>query len=141
MLHDRRVPGSRANIDHIVVTRRRVWVIDSKSHQGRLRRSVEGWLIGPRIERLIVGGRDRTELVDGVLGQVELVRGVAGNVPVTGVLCFTDAQWPLRGGPFTIRDVHVVWARRLVKLLAADQPGGIEVAAIRELVAAHLPPA
>jgi Nuclease-related domain. len=141
VLHDRRVPASRANIDHIVVTRGRVWVIDSKSHQGRLRRSVEGWLIGPRIERLIVGARDRTELVDGVLGQVELVRGVVGNVPVTGVLCFTDAQWPLLGGPFTIRGVHVVWPRRLVKLLTADQPGGIEVAAIRELLAARLPPA
>src|SRR5690606_36481935 len=28
VLHDRRIPGSRANIDHLVVTPSGVWVID-----------------------------------------------------------------------------------------------------------------
>lgn len=30
VLHDLRIPGSKANVDHIVVAGRRVWVIDSK---------------------------------------------------------------------------------------------------------------
>lgn len=30
VLHDLRIPGAKANIDHVVVSGRRVWVIDSK---------------------------------------------------------------------------------------------------------------
>src|SRR4051794_15509835 len=33
VLHDRRVPRSRANIDHLVVARSGVWVVDSKRYQ------------------------------------------------------------------------------------------------------------
>src|SRR5690242_2107300 len=33
VIHDRRVPGSSANIDHIVVTHSGIWVIDAKRHQ------------------------------------------------------------------------------------------------------------
>jgi hypothetical protein len=130
VLHDRRVPRSRANIDHIVVTRGRVWVIDAKSHRGQVRRRVDGWLVGRRTERLIVGRRDCTELVDDLQQQVELVRRVMGDVPVTGALCFTDAQWPFLTWAFTIRDVPIVSVRRLVRLLTSDQPGGIDVPAV-----------
>lgn len=35
VLHDRRIPGSRANIDHLAVTPTGVWVIDAKKYQGR----------------------------------------------------------------------------------------------------------
>ena len=31
LLHDRRIPGSRANIDHIAVTAAGIWVIDAKA--------------------------------------------------------------------------------------------------------------
>ena len=34
-LHDRRVPGTRANIDHVVVSPGGVWVIDAKRYKGR----------------------------------------------------------------------------------------------------------
>jgi len=40
VLHDRRLPGRAGNIDHVVVGRRRVWVVDSKAYRGRLR---AGW--------------------------------------------------------------------------------------------------
>jgi hypothetical protein len=54
-----------------------------------------------------VGSRDCTKLVDGVLKQVDVVRGVLGNdVPVLGVLCFVEADWPLIGGNFTTRGVQ-----------------------------------
>ncbi len=60
VLHDRRIPGSRANIDHLVVAPSGVHVIDSKKYQGRPERRAEGGLFRPRVERLVVGGRDRT---------------------------------------------------------------------------------
>jgi hypothetical protein len=33
-MHDRRIPRSKASIDHIVVTPGGVWVIDSPRHAG-----------------------------------------------------------------------------------------------------------
>jgi hypothetical protein len=38
VLHDRAVPGGRANIDHIAVVPSGVWVIDTKRYHGRVRR-------------------------------------------------------------------------------------------------------
>jgi hypothetical protein len=37
VLHDRQVPGSRANLDHLVVGPSGVWVIDSKTTRSRVR--------------------------------------------------------------------------------------------------------
>ena len=36
VLHDRRIPGSRANIDHIAVAPTGVWVIDTKRYKGKV---------------------------------------------------------------------------------------------------------
>src|SRR5206468_2692354 len=36
VLHDRRIPGSRANIDHVLVSRAGVFVIDTKQYKGRV---------------------------------------------------------------------------------------------------------
>lgn len=45
---------------------------------------------------MIVAGRDRSKLVDGVLKQVDVVHGLVGDdVPVRGVLCLVEADWPL----------------------------------------------
>lgn len=38
VLHDRRIPGSRANIDHLAVTPAGVFVIDAKKYKGRASR-------------------------------------------------------------------------------------------------------
>lgn len=120
VLHDRRIPRTKANIDHIVITPGGVWVIDTKRYRGqRPARRVEGGLFSPRREILLVGGRTQTKRVDAVSGQVERVRSVVGEVPVRGVLCFVDAEWPLFGGDFTVAGVEVVWPRLLQKRLTA----------------------
>jgi hypothetical protein len=137
VLHDRRIPGSRANIDHIVVTKAGIWVIDTKRYKGRPELKIEGGILRPRVEKLLVGGRDCTKLVDGVIRQAELVREVAVDVPVTGTLCFVDADWPLIGGSFTTRNVHVLWPKRLVKALADASAGAVDVAAVRESLASR----
>jgi len=36
VLHDRRIPGTRANIDHIAVAPSGVWVIDAERYKGKL---------------------------------------------------------------------------------------------------------
>jgi hypothetical protein len=135
VLHDRRIPGTKANIDHIVITRAGIWVIDAKRYKGRPELKVEGGLLRPRVEKVLVGRRDCTKLVDGVLRQVDLLRGVVGDVPVVGALCFVEADWPLIGGSFTTRGVHVLWPKRLAKFLFEGKPADIDVAALRDSVA------
>jgi hypothetical protein len=133
VLHDRRVPGSRANIDHIVVSSAGVWVIDAKRYKGkRPELRVEGGILRPRVESLRVGGRDQTKLVDGVTSQVERVAGAVADpdVVVRGVLCFLEADWPLIGGDFTVRDIAVVWPRLLTKRISAAAPAAIDVDAV-----------
>lgn len=137
VVHDRRIPGTRANIDHIAITRGGVWVIDAKRYTGRPALTIEGGILRPRVEKVLVGRRDCTKLVDGVLKQVELVRDVVGDTPVTGVLCFVDADWPLIGGAFTTRGVHVLWPGRLAKLLTERGEGDVDVAATRHAVASR----
>lgn len=143
LLHDRRIPGTRANIDHLAVTPAGVLVIDAKRYVGqRPALVVEGGLFRPRVEKLRVGSRDQTKLVDGVLKQVELVAGLVGDaLPVRGCLCFIEADWPLIGGAFTVRGVDVLWPKKLYPRLAAAGPFDASVAEAHALLAAALPPA
>ncbi len=113
VLHDRRIPRSRANIDHIVTCPGGVFVIDAKQYQGRPQLRVDGGIFRERTETMLVGSRDCSKLVDGVLKQVGLVRDVIADesVPVRGFLCFVDADWPLFGGSFTTRQRHRLVAK------------------------------
>lgn len=122
VLHDRRVPRSRANIDHLAITSAGVFVIDPKRYVGqRPALRVEGGLLRPRVEKLMVSGRDRTNLVEGVLKQVALVRVIVGDeMPVAGILCFVEGDWPLIGGPFSTRGVEVTYPRKLYRRLAME---------------------
>jgi hypothetical protein len=143
VLHDRRIPPSRANIDHLAVTGTGVWVIDAKRYRGRPELRVEGGFLRPRVEKLLVGVRDCTKLVDGVEKQVDLVRDiVARELPVQGVLCFVEADWPLIGGAFRIRQVETLWPKKLYTKLR--EPGPIDahtIAGTHKRLATTLPPA
>lgn len=140
VLHDRRIPGTKANIDHIAITPAGVWVIDAKKYKGRPELKIEGGILRPRVEKVLVGRRDCTKLVDGVLKQIDLVRDVVGEVPVTGALCFVEADWPLVGGAFATRGVQALWPKRLIKLLS-ESVGATDVSSTRQTLAAHFPPA
>ena len=141
VLHDRRIPGSKANIDHIVITRSGIWVIDAKRYQGRPELKVDGGILRTRVERVLVGRRDCTTLVDGVLKQVEVVRDLVGDIPITGALCFVDADWPLVGGSFSTRGVHVLWPKKLTKALTETIGGGVDVLSVHASVAERFKPA
>ena len=149
VLHDRRIPRTRANFDHIVISRRGVFVVDAKKYTGRPALRVEGGLFRPRTETLVVGGRDCSSLVDGVLKQVDLVRTALDDptVPVTGALCFVAGDWPLIGGAFETRGVHVLWSKRLVQFITAlpsardTVPPTVDVSSVRARLARAFPPA
>lgn len=139
VLHDRRIRGTRANIDHLVVTRSAVWVIDAKKYSGRPERLVEGGLFSPRREKLLVGRRDRTKLVEGVQWQIERVSEALPGIPVRGALCFVDSDWGLFASAFSVQGVDVVWPKRIPKLLATSG-GGMDVEKVAgELAAAFRP--
>lgn len=75
VLHDRKIPGSRANIDHLVIARSGVWSIDAKEYKGAVAKvDVGAW---SRADfRLKVAGRDRTKLLDGLGWQMGRAREV-----------------------------------------------------------------
>ncbi|SMO80535.1 nuclease-related domain-containing protein [Propioniciclava tarda] len=135
VLHDRRIPKTSANIDHLVICPSGVYVVDAKHYPGagpELR--VDGGILRPRTELLIVGRRDRTHLVDGMHKQLDLVRAAlsdAPEVPIHGVLCFIGADWPLIGGAFTVRGVAVMWPKKLKALLATA--GDLDADSIADL--------
>lgn len=141
LLHDRRIPKTRANIDHLAVTAGGVFVIDAKRYRGRPHLRVDGGFLRPRVERLFIGSRDGNRLVDGVLKQVEVVRGVVGDeVPVRGVLCFLDADWPLFGGSFTTREVETLWPKKLYGHLRGAGPLPVDtIDRLHRTLAARLP--
>lgn len=135
VLNDRRIQGKKANIDHMVVCPSGVFVVDAKRYRNsRPELRVEGGLFRPRAELLYVEGRDRTSLVEGMHKQVALVRAALVDqpeVPVRGVLCFVDADWPLIGGAFTVNDVAVLWPKKLKALLA--ESGSVDQNQIADL--------
>lgn len=141
-LHDRRIPGRRANIDHIVVAPSGIYVVDAKRYQGKVERRDKGTLLRTDL-RLYVGRRDCSRLLDGMGGQVEAVRAVVGTAPpVHPVLCFVDSDWGLFTRPFRMRGVLVCWPRALAKRVRAPDAGTPEqVAHLAELLTERLPPA
>lgn len=142
VMHDRRIRGTRANIDHIAIGPSGVWVIDAKRYKDkRPELRVGGGLFRPRVESLRVGGRDGTKLVDGVKSQVDRVREALADdtIPITGVLCFLEADWPLLGGSFIVDDVHVVWPRLLIKRMMEAPIVAFDVDAIDARLAQAFP--
>lgn len=142
LLHDRRMPGGRGNIDHLAIAPAGVFVIDAKDIKGKVRIAKPLF----RAEKLLIAGRNRPKLIDGLDRQVAVVRAALDDnghpdVSVQGVLCFTKADLPLLG-TLKIRGHLLLYRKALAKRLNADGP--LESAAIDAL--AHtlveaLPPA
>jgi hypothetical protein len=127
VLHDRRIPGTKANIDHLVISPAGVFVIDTKNYSERVeQRDLGGWF-KPDL-RLYVGGRDRTKLVSGMARQVEKVRSVLAtrhewkDFPVTPTILFIgNDNWTLLAmRPLRFGSVQALWGKALGKLICAD---------------------
>jgi len=120
--HDRRIPASLANIDHIAVCSTGVYVIDTKNYGGHPRVETIGGG-SATAQRLYVGRDDRSELAYGVRRQVGVVRvTLAGDdIPVRGVLCFVGASWEVLNG-YVVAGVAVTSPERLADLLTIAGP-------------------
>ncbi len=137
-LHDRRIPGSQANIDHVVVAPSGIWIVDSKNYRGRIERR------GRRSDpRLFVRGRDRTNLVEGMAKQYDAVRCAMTNadVPIHRVLCFTGAEWPFFAKPFALDGIWITWPKALVESIRRASAHGLQVSDISTELATRLPAA
>ncbi len=142
LLHDRRMPGGYGNIDHLAIAPGGVFVIDAKNIQGKVR--VANPLFGA--PKLMIRGRDRTKLIDGLDRQVHAVRRALTasghpDVPVQGVLCFISADLPLFG-TLHMRGYSLLHRRALARRLNKEgplQPPTIDLLA--RALAASLPSA
>jgi hypothetical protein len=109
VLHDLAVPGSRANIDHLVIGPGGIFVIDSKQYRGRLRLDPSGWLwhghypLAPTLQA-----------VSFEADQAALVLPDPGVV-VVPIVAVHGAQVPW--GKVVMEGVPVVPARRLPSML------------------------
>ncbi len=122
VLHDRRMPRSRANIDHLAVAPSGIWVIDAKEYRGRVERRNVGGRFKTDV-RLYVGRRDRADALDGVRRQEDAVSQALGSALGAGVpplhcaICLVGAQWPWFARPFCLDGVWIAWPRRLGGML------------------------
>jgi hypothetical protein len=124
LLHDRKVPGTSGNIDHLAIAASGVWVIDAKKYQGKVeQRDVGGWFKTDL--RLYVGGRDRTKTVKGLGWQVEAVSFALGtaDIPIHSALSFVGAEWPIFfAKPLRLDGVWISWPTKLADLIADQGP-------------------
>jgi hypothetical protein len=146
MLHDLRIPGSRANIDHIALAPSGVLVIDAKRYKGKIR--VETPWRGP--QRLRIAGRDRTKLIAGLDKQVSVVReslaGIADDIQVSGCLCFIAPEGWLASAELPafrtlrVQGYPLYGVRRLARELRREGPLSTErLRAIQILLAQSFP--
>jgi len=126
VLNDRRVPETRGNIDHLVIGPAGVFVVDTKEHRGALRIVDRGspWR---HDERLYVGGHDCSHLADNLGWQISPVRrflqssDLAQVPPVTAVLCFVEADWPLFAPPEEFAGVRLESRRSIKRLVTRTE--------------------
>jgi Nuclease-related domain len=134
VLHDRSVPGTRGNIDHLVIAPAGLFVVDAKYYEGRLRIRDRGGLFRTN-NRLYVCGRDCSKLAENMGWQVKAVETLLASVevamPVTPVLCFIDVDWPLLFAPSSFRGVRLDDPKSLRKLITATP--ALDAAAIEKL--------
>lgn len=148
VLHDRRMPGSRANIDHLAVAPSGVFVIDAKRYKGKI--EVRQPFFGD--PRLVISGRDKTKLVEGLVRQREAARSSLAEsipeMPVHACFCFLNPAGQAGGSSLpllrtlNIDGIPLFYPRRLSKRL--NSPGALTTVSLQEvaqLLAGHFPSA
>jgi hypothetical protein len=111
LLHDRKIPKSRANIDHILITDKAVFIIDAKNYKGRVEIRNASTFLKKEKDKLFVNGRNRTKIVEGILWQVgkmqEELHRINLEYDVVGILGFVDSRWSFFSKPIKIEGVYL----------------------------------
>jgi len=97
LLQDRAVPGTKKNIDHILIRENAVFVIDSKNFSGEL--TIKNAINKSEVRELLyIKNYTQTKLVDKVKEQVEVVqkslKSGGFKVDTVGYLVFYGVEWP-----------------------------------------------
>jgi hypothetical protein len=147
-IHDRRIPGSRANIDHIAVGPAGIYVIDAKVAKGKVSAKTTGPLFNRGPVKLFVGGHERTKHVEGMDRQVEAVARAlkespwAVGVPIKPMVVLVGAEWGWFPRPLGVRGVWIGWPKEMTR--AVSRSGSVSPENVRRLtavLAAQLPEA
>jgi hypothetical protein len=115
VLHDRKIPGSRANIDHIAIGPGGVFVVETKNYEGEV--TVRG-------DDLLVAGRKCTDKVEQTWREAVNVQTVLAEhmarlaIDVVPILCVHGSQVPWE----TVQGVRLVGPRGLKKLIMKAKP-------------------
>lgn len=117
VLHDRRIPGSPANLDHLLVGARTVWIVDTKAWRGRIKLLGDGrlWYGRTPLDQILATMRWQAQIVGEHLGQ-----RLDQPVTIRPVLCLHGVRLPT--DPLAFGGVTLVTGARLLRLLAAGQP-------------------
>ena len=111
VLHDRAIPKSKANIDHILVTPKGIFIVDAKNYKGKVEIRKNGSWLSPGKDKLVVDGSDRSSLVEGVRWQIKTMSELLGehnlNPGICGILGFVDANWHLFGKQLAIEGIYL----------------------------------
>jgi hypothetical protein len=143
-LHDRRLPKSTANIDHLVVAPAGVWVIDAKRYSGNVTWHLER---SRGQDRLRIKGRDATQLLVKLDRQLDAVRHALrhngyDSARVLGALCFVDTEISLLQKQLEVGGRLVTWPRALVRCLSLPGPlNEPERVQLRQVLARSFAPA
>jgi len=130
ILHDRRMPKSRANIDHIAVTPAGVFTVDAKRYSGKLEARARG-------RELWVGGRNRSKLLEQANRQAQAVeqalRAAGVTAPVRPALCFVGTEFPLLFAPTEVGGVVITGPRKLRRHLMPAGADRLSPSAVRKV--------
>lgn len=116
------------DVDVVAISPAGVTVIDVKRYaDAKVRVEREGGLFAARHDVLKVRGRDQSRLLDGLTKQIDAVKQSLksdprfAEVPVTGALCFVDADLPLFGR-LEARGYSIATAKDIAKTLHEGTP-------------------
>lgn len=138
ILTDRQVPGTQANIDHIVVASSGVWIIDAKKWKGKIVYKA----VSPAsvVMKLTVAGEDRTDQLEAIYKLVIPVANIIGDhsVPIHPAVVFVEGEWGdrvlprlLLNKPYKHEDVWVSPPKVLSKVIR--KPGPLDTASIQRI--------
>ncbi|MDQ3569837.1 MAG: NERD domain-containing protein [Actinomycetota bacterium] len=118
VIHDRRIPGSGANVDHLVIGPTGVWVVDSKAYRGRIKVMGDGrlWYGRRCLDDVLRTALWAADTVEALLGAGLVIAGVS----VRPALCIHGAKVP--GAPLSFDGVVLATPGTLLECLTAGDP-------------------
>lgn len=137
VLHDRKVPGMAANIDHLVASPNVVWVLDSKVWRGDIVRLGDGelWYADAPVRERVLVVAHIAEAVRAALAR----RPELASLDVAAACVIQGARAPGRSSA-TVDGVVLLTPRHLVPHVTERCPATIDASELRVRLGSVFPP-